>query len=91
MAIANLPFQIAYPLIKRFSYWTSAFLGITFGWGSLIGWSAMTGSLTWEINAPLYAAGVCWAFGYDTLYAFMVHSLYQPPDVPAAKFPKYLI
>ncbi|KAG9049621.1 Para-hydroxybenzoate--polyprenyltransferase, mitochondrial precursor (PHB:polyprenyltransferase) [Tulasnella sp. UAMH 9824] len=70
VTLANLPLQFAYPLFKRFTYWPSAFLGLTFGWGSLVGWSAITGSLSWKVNAPLYAAGVCWAFGYDIIYAF---------------------
>jgi len=70
MAIANLPLQAAYPLMKRVTNWTSGFLGLTFGWGSIVGWTAMTGSLSWRVNLPLYAAGVCWSFGYDTIYAF---------------------
>ncbi|CAE6457000.1 unnamed protein product [Rhizoctonia solani] len=69
-AVLNLPMQIAYPLFKRFTYWPSFFLGMTFSWGSLCGWSAMTGSINWKIAGPLYVAGVCWAFGYDTIYGY---------------------
>ncbi|CAE6519428.1 unnamed protein product [Rhizoctonia solani] len=69
-AVLNLPMQIAYPLFKRFTYWPSLFLGMTFSWGSLCGWSAMTGSINWKIAGPLYLAGVCWAFGYDTIYGY---------------------
>jgi len=69
IALGNLPLQVIYPLSKRFTFWTSGILGVTFGYGSLVGWSAVTGSLCF-VNIPLYAAGVCWAFGYDTIYAF---------------------
>jgi len=68
IALSNLPLQFTYPLAKRYTYWTSGILGLTFGYGSLIGWSAVTGSLSW-INVPLYLAGVCWAMGYDTIYS----------------------
>lgn len=46
--------------------------GITFSWGSLSGWSAMTGELHPRISPILYMGGVCWAFAYDTIYGFQV-------------------
>jgi len=46
--------------------------GITFSWGSLSGWSAMTGELHPRISPILYLGGVCWAFAYDTIYGFQV-------------------
>ncbi|KAB5594894.1 4-hydroxybenzoate polyprenyltransferase [Ceratobasidium theobromae] len=70
LGILNLPMQIAYPLFKRFTHWPSLFLGMTFSWGSLCGWSAMTGSLDWKVVGPLYLGGVCWAFGYDIIYGY---------------------
>jgi 4-hydroxybenzoate polyprenyltransferase len=63
-----MPLVIAYPFMKRITYWPQAFLGITFNWGALVGWTAATGALT----APalsLYAAGFLWTLGYDTIYA----------------------
>ncbi|KAG9015019.1 hypothetical protein FRB94_007091 [Tulasnella sp. JGI-2019a] len=68
IALGNLPLQFTYPLAKRYTYWTSGILGLTFGYGSLIGWSAVAESLSW-VNLPLYLAGVCWAMGYDTIYS----------------------
>ena len=43
-------------------------LGLTFKWGALVGWAAVTGSLA---LAPLvlYAGCVLWTIGYDTIYA----------------------
>lgn len=55
---------------ERTSDW--ALPGITFSWGSLSGWSAMTGELHPRISPILYLGGVCWAFAYDTIYGFQV-------------------
>lgn len=65
---ASLILIAIYPLMKRITYWPQAFLGLTFNWGALVGWTAITGSL----DAPalwLYAAGIAWTLGYDTIYA----------------------
>ncbi|HEX5795711.1 MAG TPA: 4-hydroxybenzoate octaprenyltransferase [Geminicoccaceae bacterium] len=68
LALASLPLIVIYPLMKRITWWPQAFLGITFNWGALVGWAAVTGGLA----APallLYAAGFFWTLGYDTIYA----------------------
>ena len=65
---ASLILIAIYPLMKRITYWPQVFLGLTFNWGALVGWTAITGSL----DAPalwLYAAGIAWTLGYDTIYA----------------------
>ena len=57
-----------YPLMKRITYWPQFFLGLNFNWGALMGWAAATGRL----DAPaflLYAGGIAWTLGYDTIYA----------------------
>jgi 4-hydroxybenzoate polyprenyltransferase len=57
-----------YPFFKRFTYWPQVMLGLTFKWGALVGWSAVTGS----VGLPallLYAGSVLWTIGYDTIYA----------------------
>lgn len=67
LAISSLGLVVVYPLMKRVTYWPQAFLGITFNWGALVGWSAIMGS----VDAPallLYAAGFFWTLGYDTVY-----------------------
>jgi 4-hydroxybenzoate polyprenyltransferase len=68
LGFASLPLIFAYPFMKRFTYWPQAWLGLTFNWGALLGWAAMTGALAWP-PALLYAAGICWTLGYDTIYA----------------------
>ncbi len=57
-----------YPFAKRFTYWPQIFLGLAINWGALMGWAAVTGSLS---LAPvfLYLAGIAWTLGYDTIYA----------------------
>lgn len=66
-ALSLVPIAI-YPFMKRITDWPQAFLGLTFNWGALLGWSAMTGGLG---VAPvlLFVGCVFWTLGYDTIYA----------------------
>lgn len=68
LAMASLVLVGVYPLMKRVIWWPQAFLGLTFNWGALLGWAAVTGMV--ELPALLlYAAGFFWTLGYDTIYA----------------------
>jgi 4-hydroxybenzoate polyprenyltransferase len=68
LATASLILVAVYPFAKRVTDWPQAVLGLTFNWGALVGWSAVTGDLDWPA-VLLYAAGVFWTLGYDTIYA----------------------
>ena len=68
LGAASLLLVAIYPFMKRFTYWPQLVLGLTFKWGALVGWSAVTGSLAWAPVA-LYAGSVLWTVGYDTIYA----------------------
>ena len=68
LALASVPLIVIYPFMKRVTWWPQAFLGITFNWGALVGWSAITGGLA-PAALVLYAAGFFWTLGYDTIYA----------------------
>lgn len=57
-----------YPAAKRVTWWPQLMLGITFGWGALLGIPAATGTLSWAIPW-LYGAAIAWILGYDTIYA----------------------
>ena len=57
-----------YPYMKRFTYWPQMFLGISFNWGALLGWAAVKGDLS-AAPGVLYAAGILWTLGYDSIYA----------------------
>ncbi len=68
LGAASLLLVFTYPLMKRITYWPQAFLGLTFNWGALLGWAAVTGALA-PPALVLYAAGFFWTLGYDTIYA----------------------
>ena len=57
-----------YPFMKRITFWPQFVLGLTFKWGALVGWAAITGSLSLAAII-LYAGSVLWTVGYDTIYA----------------------
>jgi 4-hydroxybenzoate polyprenyltransferase len=57
-----------YPFMKRITYWPQFFLGLNFNWGALLGWAAATGAIATPALL-LYAGGICWTLGYDTIYA----------------------
>jgi 4-hydroxybenzoate polyprenyltransferase len=57
-----------YPFAKRYTFWPQAVLGLTFKWGALVGWAAVTGALGLPALV-LYAGSVLWTIGYDTIYA----------------------
>jgi 4-hydroxybenzoate polyprenyltransferase len=67
-SLAALPLVVVYPLMKRVTWWPQLFLGLTFNWGALVGWVAIRGMV--ELPAVLlYAGGIFWTLGYDTIYA----------------------
>jgi len=59
---------IAYPLAKRVTALPQVVLGIAFGWGVIMAWTAVRNDLCW-IPIGIFLATVCWAVGYDTIYA----------------------
>ena len=59
---------ITYPFMKRITFWPQLFLGFTFNWGVLLGWSVFFENLTIE-TIVLYMAAIFWTLGYDTIYA----------------------
>ena len=69
IALASMPLAFTYPLMKRFTYWPQLFLGVTFNYGLILGWT----SINAEINLlPLifYFGAIFWTLGYDTIYGF---------------------
>ena len=57
----------SYPFMKRITYWPQLFLGLTFNWGIIMGWTAITGLISYEITL-LYVSAIFWTLGYDTIY-----------------------
>ena len=69
LALGSMPLAFTYPLMKRYTYWPQLFLGITFNFGLILGWTAIKG----EINmAPIliYIGAIFWTLGYDTIYGY---------------------
>jgi len=54
--------------MKRITYWPQVFLGFTFNYGGILGWTAIQGSLS-PILIPFYCSCVSWTIFYDTIYA----------------------
>lgn len=68
LGVLSLFLVISYPLMKRITWWPQAFLGLTFNFGALMGYSAVTGDISFSVLC-LYLAGIFWTLGYDTIYA----------------------
>ena len=69
LAIGSMPLAFTYPLMKRFTYWPQLFLGITFNYGLLLGWTSINESLN-IIPMLFYIGAIFWTLGYDTIYGF---------------------
>jgi 4-hydroxybenzoate polyprenyltransferase len=68
LGVGSLVLVGAYPFMKRITWWPQAWLGLTFNWGALMGYAALNGSVSLPAIL-LYASGVFWTLGYDTIYA----------------------
>ncbi len=68
VGIASLALVFTYPLMKRVTFWPQFFLGLAFNWGAFLGWAAVRGELALPA-VLLYAGGIMWTLGYDTIYA----------------------
>jgi 4-hydroxybenzoate polyprenyltransferase len=69
MAIASMPFAFTYPLMKRYTYWPQLFLGITFNYGLILGWTSINNQID-IIPIIFYLGAIFWTLGYDTIYGF---------------------
>jgi len=69
LAIGSMPLAFTYPLMKRYTYWPQLFLGITFNYGLLLGWTTINASLS-IIPIIFYFGAIFWTLGYDTIYGF---------------------
>ena len=69
LALGSMPLAFTYPLMKRFTYWPQLFLGITFNYGLLLGWTSINESLN-IIPILFYIGAIFWTLGYDTIYGF---------------------
>jgi len=68
VALLSLVLVAVYPTMKRLTTWPQVVLGLAFNWGALVGYAAVTETLSWATLA-LYLGGVAWTMVYDTIYA----------------------
>ncbi len=69
LALGSMPLAFTYPLMKRYTYWPQLFLGITFNYGLILGYTAVKGQI--DLVAILFYLGaIFWTLGYDTIYGY---------------------
>ena len=69
LALGSMPLAFTYPLMKRFTYWPQLFLGITFNYGLILGWTAIRGEID-IVPIVFYFGAIFWTLAYDTIYGF---------------------
>ena len=69
LALGSMPLAFTYPLMKRYTYWPQLFLGITFNYGLILGWTSITNEIS-LIPLAFYFGAIFWTLGYDTIYGF---------------------
>jgi len=67
LGISSMALAFAYPFMKRITYWPQLFLGLTFNWGIIMGWTSIINSISIE-PIILYLSAIFWTLGYDTIY-----------------------
>ena len=69
LALGSMPLAFTYPLMKRYTYWPQLFLGITFNFGLILGWTAAKGQIDF-VAIIFYIGAIFWTLGYDTIYGY---------------------
>ncbi len=67
LGMSSMTLAFAYPFMKRITYWPQLFLGLTFNWGIIMGWTSITNNISIE-PLVLYLSAIFWTLGYDTIY-----------------------
>jgi 4-hydroxybenzoate polyprenyltransferase len=69
LALGSMPLAFTYPLMKRYTYWPQLFLGITFNYGLILGWTSIQDELSF-FPILFYFGAIFWTIGFDTIYGF---------------------
>ena len=67
LGMSSMILAFGYPFMKRITYWPQLFLGLTFNWGIIMGWTSLTNNTSIE-PLLLYLSAIFWTLGYDTIY-----------------------
>ena len=69
LGISSMILAFAYPFMKRITYWPQLFLGLTFNWGIIMGWTSISNSISIE-PIILYLAAIFWTLGMTRFMDF---------------------
>ena len=67
LGMSSMLLAFTYPFMKKVTYWPQLFLGLTFNWGIIMGWSSIMNNFSIE-PILLYIGAIFWTLGYDTIY-----------------------
>ncbi len=67
LGLGSMLLAFSYPFMKRITYWPQLFLGLTFNWGMIMGYTAILDQISFQI-VLLYLSAIFWTLGYDTIY-----------------------
>ena len=67
LGMSSMILVFIYPFMKRITYWPQLFLGLTFNWGIIMGWTSIINNMSIE-PIILYLSAIFWTLGYDTIY-----------------------
>lgn len=70
LSVIGILLASVYPFVKRVSHLPQVVLGMAFGWGAIMAWSAVHNA----IGLPailIFTANIFWSTAYDTIYALM--------------------
>jgi len=67
LGLGSMIFAFSYPFMKRITYWPQLFLGLTFNWGLIMGWTSIIPHISIDILV-LYVSAIFWTLAYDTIY-----------------------
>ena len=70
LSLGGVAIAVIYPFSKRIISLPQGVMGIAFGWGSIMAWTAVRNSIELPV-VLIFLANLCWATAYDTIYALM--------------------
>ncbi|MGN0863773.1 MAG: 4-hydroxybenzoate octaprenyltransferase [Stenotrophomonas koreensis] len=70
MSVVAVILAASYPYMKRYTHLPQVYLGLAFGWGIPMAFTAITGSVP-AVAWLLLIANVLWSTAYDTWYAMV--------------------
>ena len=70
LSVVALLLAVSYPFTKRFIKIPQLYMGLAFGWGAIMAWTAVRNTI--ELPAvSIFFATICWATAYDTIYSLI--------------------